>query len=210
MARYTNAVCKLCRRERQKLFLKGAKCYTEKCPVERRNYPPGQHGANTRRARVTEYGVQLREKQKIKRMYRLLEKQFRITFEKANRQQGVTGDNLVKALESRLDNVVYRLGFGSSRDAARQLVLHRHIMVNGNTVNIPSFSVKPGDVIQARPKSRKLDVIHDSLKRVNDRSIPGWLQLDKANLKGTFLNAPERADVPLNANEQLVVELYSK
>lgn len=210
MARYTNAVCKLCRRERQKLFLKGAKCYTEKCPVERRNYPPGQHGANTRRARVTEYGVQLREKQKIKRMYRLLEKQFRITFEKANRQQGVTGDNLVKALESRLDNVVYRLGFGSSRDAARQLVLHRHIMVNGNTVNIPSFHVKPGDVIQARPKSRKLDVIHDSLKRVNDRSIPSWLQLDKANLKGTFLNAPERADVPLNANEQLVVELYSK
>jgi len=210
MARYTDAVCKLCRRERQKLFLKGAKCYTEKCPVERRNYPPGQHGSNVRRARVTEYGIQLREKQKIKRMYCLLEKQFRLTFEKANRQQGVTGANLVRLLESRLDNVVYRLGFGASRDAARQLVLHRHILVNGNPVNIPSFIVKPGDVVHVRPKSRKLDAVHDALRRVNDRSIPSWLQLDKANLKGTFLNAPERADVPLNANEQLVVELYSK
>lgn len=210
MARYTDAVCKLCRRERQKLFLKGAKCYTEKCPVERRNYPPGQHGGNARRAKVTEYGIQLREKQKVKRMYRLLEKQFRLTFEKASRQQGVTGANLVKLLESRLDNVVYRLGFGSSRDAARQLVLHRHITVNGSSVNIPSYVIKPGDVVQVRPKSRKLDAIHDSLRRVNDRSIPAWLQLDKANLKGTFLNAPERADVPLNANEQLVVELYSK
>lgn len=210
MARYTDAVCKLCRRERQKLFLKGAKCYTEKCPIERRNYPPGQHGANTRRAKVTEYGVQLREKQKIKRTYNLLEKQFRLSFEKANRQQGVTGENLVRILETRLDNIVYRLGFGSSRSAARQLVLHRHITVNGNSVNIPSYHVKPGDVIQVRPKSRKLDVVHESLKRVNDRSMLQWVQLDKANLKGTLLNMPERADVPLNANEQLVVELYSK
>ena len=210
MARYTDAVCKLCRRERQKLFLKGSKCYTEKCPVERRNYPPGHHRANARRAKVTEYGIQLREKQKIKRMYRLLEKQFRLSFEKANRQQGVTGENLIKLLESRLDNVVYRLGFGSSRDAARQLVLHRHITVNSNSVNIPSFHVKPGDVIQVRPKSRKLDAVHESLRRINDRSVPGWLQLDKASLKGTFLNFPDRADVPLNANEQLVVELYSK
>lgn len=210
MARYTDAVCKLCRRERQKLFLKGSKCYTEKCPVERRNYPPGQHGGNTRRAKVTEYGLQLREKQKVKRMYRLLEKQFRLTFEKASRQQGVTGTNLVKLLESRLDNVVYRLGFGASRDAARQLVLHRHILVNGSSVNIPSFVVKAGDVIDVRAKSRKLNVIHDAMRRVNDRSIPSWLQLDKATLKGTFLNAPERADVPMNANEQLVVELYSK
>jgi small subunit ribosomal protein S4 len=210
MARYTDAVCKLCRRERQKLFLKGAKCYTEKCPVERRNYPPGQHGANVRRQKVSEYGLQLREKQKIKRMYRLLEKQFRLTFEKANRQRGITGDNLVRLLESRLDNVVYRLGFGSSRDAARQLVLHGHITVNAHSVNIPSYQVKAGDTIQVRPKSRKLDAIHDSMKRISERQIPGWLQLDKANLKGTFLNAPERADVPLNASEQLVVELYSK
>ncbi|HVZ40242.1 MAG TPA: 30S ribosomal protein S4 [Candidatus Kapabacteria bacterium] len=211
MARYTDAVCKLCRRERQKLFLKGAKCYTEKCPVERRNYPPGQHGGtNARRAKVTEYGLQLREKQKIKRTYRLLEKQFRLSFEKANRQQGITGENLVRLLETRLDNMVYRLGFGSSRNAARQLVLHRHITVNGKSVNIPSFHVKTGDVVQVRPKSRKLDAIHDAMKRVNDRSIPSWVQLDKANMKGTLLNLPERADVPLNANEQLVVELYSK
>lgn len=210
MARYTDAVCKLCRRERQKLFLKGAKCYTEKCPIERRNYAPGQHGPTARRTRVTEYGVQLREKQKIKRTYRLLEKQFRLTFEKANRQQGVTGENLVRLLETRLDNIVYRLGFGSSRSAARQLVLHRHILVNEKSVNIPSFHVRPGDVVQVRPKSRKLDAIHESLKRVSDRSMPSWVQLDKANLKGTLLNLPERADVPLNMNEQLVVELYSK
>jgi small subunit ribosomal protein S4 len=210
MARYTDAVCKLCRRERQKLFLKGTKCYTEKCPVERRNYPPGQHGANARRTKVSEYGIQLREKQKIKRTYRLLEKQFRLTFEKANRQRGITGENLVKMLEGRLDNVVYRLGFGSSRAAARQLVLHGHITVNTRSVNIPSYQVKAGDVIQVRAKSRKMDAIHDSMKRITERQVPAWLQLDKANLKGTFVNFPERADVPLNASEQLVVELYSK
>lgn len=210
MARYTDAVCKLCRRERQKLFLKGAKCYTEKCPVERRSYPPGQHGNNMRRQRVTEYGVQLREKQKIKRQYRLLEKQFRLTFEKANRQHGPTGENLVRLLENRLDNVVYRLGFAASRAAARQLILHRHLTVNTRTVNIPSFQLRPGDSIQIRPKSRKLDMIHESLRRVSDRAVPPWLQLDKANLKGALLNSPDRADVPLNANEQLVVELYSK
>src|SRR5947209_7617268 len=135
MARYTDAVCKLCRRERQKLFLKGPKCYTEKCPVDRRTYPPGQHGANVRRQKVSEYGLQLREKQKIKRSYRLLEKQFRLTFEKANRQRGITGENLVKLLEGRLDNVVYRLGFGSSRAASRQLILHRHVLVNNKSVN---------------------------------------------------------------------------
>lgn len=210
MARYTGAVCKLCRRERQKLFLKGTKCYTEKCPVERRNFPPGQHGNNARRAKVSEYGLQLREKQKIKRQYRLLEKQFRLTFEKANRQRGITGENLVKLLESRLDNVVYRLGFGSSRSAARQLVLHRHITVNGKSVNIPSYIVRAGDLVQVRERSRKLDTIHESLRKVTERQIPGWLQLDKASMKGTFLNVPERADVPLNASEQLVVELYSK
>jgi small subunit ribosomal protein S4 len=163
-----------------------------------------------RRQRVTEYGVQLREKQKIKRQYRLLEKQFRLTFEKANRQHGPTGENLVRLLENRLDNVVYRLGFAASRAAARQLILHRHLTVNTRTVNIPSFQLRPGDSIQIRPKSRKLDMIHESLRRVSDRAVPPWLQLDKANLKGALLNSPDRADVPLNANEQLVVELYSK
>ncbi len=210
MARYTGAVCKLCRRERQKLFLKGSKCYTDKCPVERRAYPPGQHGVDKRRRRATEYGVQLREKQKIKRSYRLLEKQFRRTFEKANRQRGVTGENLIQLLESRLDNTVYRLGLAPSRDAARQLVLHRHFEVNGRSVNIASYQLKPGDVIQVRSKSKKVDMIHESLKRITGQQVPSWLQLDKANLRGTFLAVPERADIPLAANEQLVVELYSK
>lgn len=210
MARYTGAVCKLCRRERQKLFLKGSKCYTEKCPVDRRAYPPGQHGLDSRRAKATEYSIQLREKQKVKRSYRLLEKQFRHTFDRANRQHGITGENLVKLLESRLDNTVYRLGIATSRSAARQLVLHRHFTVNGHPVNIPSYQLKPGDVIEVRSKSKKIDVIHESLRRISERQVPAWLQLDKANLKGTFLTVPERQDVPLNANEQLVVELYSK
>ena len=210
MARYSGPVCRLCRRERQKLFLKGSKCYTEKCPVERRTYPPGQHGANMRRQKVSNYGMQLREKQKIKRWYRLLEKQFRLTFEKASRQRGVTGDNLVKLLESRLDNVVYRMGFAASRDGARQLVKHGHVTVNDRRVDIPSYSLRAGDVIAVRTKSKKLDAIHESLKRVTQGQVPSWLNLDKANLKGTFVNVPERADVPLNANEQLVVELYSK
>ncbi|MBC8144188.1 MAG: 30S ribosomal protein S4 [bacterium] len=210
MARYSGPVCRLCRRERQKLFLKGSKCYTEKCPVERRTYPPGQHGANMRRQKVSNYGVQLREKQKIKRWYRLLEKQFRLTFEKASRQRGVTGDNLVKLLESRLDNVVYRMGFAASRDGARQLVKHGHLTVNDKPVDIPSYSLRAGDVVAVRTKSKKLDFIHESMKRVTQGQVPSWLNLDKANLKGTFVNVPERADVPLNANEQLVVELYSK
>lgn len=210
MARYSGPVCKLCRRERQKLFLKGAKCYTEKCPVERRTYPPGQHGGNMRRQKVSNYGMQLREKQKIKRWYRLLEKQFRLTFEKASRQRGITGENLVRLLESRLDNVVFRMGFAPSRDSARQLILHGHFTVNDRSVNIGSYIVKPGDVVAVRARSRKLDVIHESLKRVTQGQVPAWLQLDKANLKGTFVSLPERADVPLAANEQLVVELYSK
>jgi small subunit ribosomal protein S4 len=211
MARYSGPVCKLCRRERQKLFLKGSKCYTEKCPVERRTYPPGQHGANMRRQKkVSNYGMQLREKQKIKRWYRLLEKQFRLTFEKASRQRGVTGENLVKLLESRLDNVVYRMGFAASRDGARQLVKHGHFTVNDRAVDIPSYLLRAGDVIAVRARSRKLDTIHESLKRVAQGTVPAWLNLDKANLRGTFVSVPERADVPLNANEQLVVELYSK
>jgi small subunit ribosomal protein S4 len=208
MARHTGAVCKLCRRERQKLFLKGQKCYTEKCPVEIRNYPPGQHGVS-RRAKISEYGIQLREKQKIKRLYGLLETQFRNYFEKANKSKGITGDNLVKMLESRLDNVVYRLGFASSRKQARQIVRHRHILVNDKLVDIPSYMLKAGDIVKIKDKSKRLDLIHNSLKKVKDNTY-SWLTIDKASLSGTFLQIPERTEVPLNANEQLVVELYSK
>lgn len=208
MARYTDSVCKLCRRERQKLFLKGQKCYSERCPVEIRNYPPGQHGVS-RRTKVSEYGVQLREKQKIKRLYGLLETQFRNYFEKANKLKGITGDNLIKIIESRLDNVVYRLGFAASRKQARQIIRHRHITVNEKLVDIPSYLLTAGDLIKIKDKSKKLDLIHNSLKRVRDNTY-SWLSVDKASLSGTFLQIPERADVPLNANEQLVVELYSK
>jgi small subunit ribosomal protein S4 len=208
MARYTDSVCKLCRREKQKLFLKGQKCYTEKCPIEVRNYPPGQHGLS-RRSKISEYGVQLREKQKIKRSYGLLETQFRNYFEKAAKQKGRTGENLIKLLERRLDNVVFRLGFASSRKQARQLIRHRHIMVNNNLVDIPAYLLRAGDIVQIKEKSKKLDAIHNSLKRVKDNTY-GWLTIDKATLSGTFVQVPERADVPLNANEQLVVELYSK
>lgn len=208
MARYTDSVCKLCRRERQKLFLKGQKCYSEKCPIEQRNYPPGQHGVS-RRTKISEYGVQLREKQKIKRVYGLLETQFRNYFEKAVKQKGRTGDNLIKLLERRLDNVVYRIGFASSRKQARQLIKHGHFLINGQPVDIPSYLVKVGDLIQVKEKSKKLDAIHNSLKRVKDNTY-NWITVDKATLSGTFIQIPERADVPLEANEQLVVELYSK
>jgi small subunit ribosomal protein S4 len=210
MARYTDSSCKLCRREKQKLFLKGAKCYSEKCPVEKRAYPPGQHGLN-RRQKVSEYGIQLREKQKVRRLYGMLETQFRNTFEKAAKLRGVTGENLVKLLERRLDNVVYRLNLAPSRKAARQLILHRHITVNGGILNIPSALVSPGDTIQIKEASRKLSVVHESLQRTRgDSAVPNWLSLDKANLSGVFLAVPERSDIPLTANEQLIVELYSK
>ncbi|MGE5410902.1 MAG: 30S ribosomal protein S4 [Clostridiales bacterium] len=208
MARYIGAVCKLCRREKQKLFLKGSKCYSEKCLVEKKNYPPGQHGLS-RRSKFSEYGVQLREKQKVKRIYGLLEKQFSNYFEEANRSKGITGENLVQILESRLDNVVFRLGFAPSRKSARQLIKHRHFLVNNKNVDIPSFLLSPGDMIQVRDKSKKLDIIHDALKRTKD-NIYSWLAVDKAALSGTFLQLPQRIDVPLNANEQLIVELYSK
>ena len=208
MARYTGSSCKLCRRERQKLFLKGAKCLSEKCPIEKRNYIPGQHGLS-RRSKFSEYGVQLREKQKVKRIYGLQETQFRNYFEKATKQKGITGTNLIKLLERRLDNVVYRLGFAPSRKAARQLVLHRHFMVNNHIVDIPSFLLAPGDVVTVREKSKKLDAIHNSLRRTKD-NLFNWLTIDKATLSGTFVNLPEREDIPLNANEQLIVELYSK
>lgn len=209
MGRYIDASCRLCRRERQKLFLKGTKCFTEKCPVEKRGYPPGQHG-QSRRTKISEYGTQLREKQKVRRMYGLMEQQFRNYFEKALAQTGRTGEALVKMLETRFDNVVYRLGFAPSRKSARQLITHGHFMINNRIVNVPSYQVRAGDVIQVREKSKKLDVIHASMKRVKDNMLPSWLSLDKATLSGTFLNVPERADIPLNANENLIVELYSK
>ena len=209
MARYTDPSCRLCRRERQKLFLKGTKCFTEKCPVERRGFPPGQHG-QSRRTKISEYGVQLREKQKIRRMYGLMETQFRNYFAKALRQTGRTGETLVKFLERRLDNVVYRLGFAPSRKAARQLITHGHFLVNDKPVDVPSYLLKPNDVIKVREKSKKMEVVHASMKRMKDTAMLPWLSLDKAAMSGTFLNVPERADIPLNADEQLVVELYSK
>jgi small subunit ribosomal protein S4 len=208
MARYIGPSCKLCRREKQKLFLKGNKCFSEKCVLEKKNYAPGQHGLS-RRSKFSEYGVQLREKQKIKRIYGLLETQFHNYFEKAIKQKGITGENLVKILERRFDNVVYRLGFAPSRKSARQLILHRHFLVNDRVVDIPSYIISPGEVIKLRDKSKKLDVIHNSLKRTKD-NVYSWLQIDKASLTGTFMQIPERAEVPLNANEQLIVELYSK
>jgi small subunit ribosomal protein S4 len=192
-----------------KLFLKGTKCTTNKCPFEKKGYAPGQHGQR-RRFKQSEYAVQLREKQKVKRMYGLLEKQFRLYFEKAENATGITGENLLRMLECRLDNVVYRLGMAASRAAARQLVRHRHFMVNGRLVDIPSFQVSAGDEIQVIEKSRQLDAIHDSMKRVRDGKLVDWLALDKAQLKGSLLELPARENMPVNVNEQLIVELYSK
>jgi len=209
MARYTDPSCRLCRRERQKLFLKGTKCFTEKCPVERRGFPPGQHG-QSRRAKVSPFGVQLREKQKVRRTYGLQEAQFRNYFAKALKQPGRTGETLVKLLERRLDNVVYRLSLAPSRKAARQLISHGHFLVNNKPVDIPSYLVRAGDTVHVREKSRKLDLIHASMKRMKDTAMLPWLSLDKATMTGTFLNIPERGDVPLNADEQLIVEFYSK
>ncbi|MEO6695277.1 MAG: 30S ribosomal protein S4 [Ignavibacteria bacterium] len=209
MARYTGANCKLCRRERMKLFLKGTKCYSDKCPVEIRNYPPGQHGLS-RKTRMTDYAVQLREKQKVRKTYGVLENQFRRYFHEASRKTGITGDNLVNLLERRFDNTIYRLGLAPSRKSARQLILHRHFSVNGKVVNIPSYLLKSGDSVQVREKSKKLEVIHDSMKRIKDNMIVSWLAIDKATMKGTFMKEPERAEVPFIANEQLIVELYSK
>lgn len=210
MARYTDAVCKLCRREGEKLFLKGAKCATDKCAIERKNYPPGQHGAGGRRVKPSEYSVQLREKQKIRRIYGILERQFENYFKKAAQKSGVTGTILLQMLETRLDNVVYRLGFASSRPLARQMVLHGHFEVDGKTVNIPSFQVRPGHEITVRDKSKKLNMIHDSLKKLREKNAMTWLEVDKAKLQGKLLELPERESIPINAKEQLVVELYSK
>ncbi len=210
MSRYIDPNCRLCRREKVKLFLKGTKCFTEKCPVEKRGIPPGQHGQERRRAKVSEYGVQLREKQKIRTQYGLLERQFRNYFESASRKSGRTGETLVQSLERRFDNVVYRMGFAPSRKAARQLIVHGHFLLNDRKTDIPSALLKPGDRIQVRDKSKKLEIIHEAMKRMKDNMLSSWLSLDKGAMKGTFLSIPLRADIPLNANEQLVVELYSK
>jgi len=209
MARHIGPVCKICRREGEKLFLKGSRCFSAKCALDRRPYPPGQHG-KSRRGKLSEYGIQLREKQKIKRYYGLLESQFRALFEKASRKKGITGEVLIKMLESRLDNVVYRLGFAPSRMSARQLVRHRHFLVNNRIIDIPSYQLKPGDVIQVREKSRKMALIHESMQKVKEGQQMPWLTLDKANMKGVFLEVPNRADIPVPFNENLVIELYSK
>lgn len=209
MARYRDANCKLCRREGEKLFLKGTRCLSEKCAVERRQYAPGQHGQSMRR-KISSYGLQLREKQKVKRTYGLLERQFRNYFKKADKRTGVTGEILLQLLETRLDNLVYRLGFAPSRKSARQLVRHRHIMVNSRIVNIPSFQVKPNHIIKVREKSKNLDLVHSALKEVGRGDEYPWLRLNKAALEGELLEIPKRADIPLPANEQLIVELYSK
>ena len=209
MARYAGPVCRLCRREGMKLFLKGERCYGEKCAVDRRNVPPGQHGKG-RRARLLGYGLQLREKQKVRRMYGVLERQFRRYFEKADRQKGVTGEKLLQLLERRLDNVVYRLGFAASRPQARQLVRHGHFNVNGRRTNVPSFSVSAGDVIAVRPASVKNPAIVYAMEEVKGRGIPEWLELDGEKLLGSLTAAPTREQLNLPMQEQLIVELYSK
>jgi len=208
LARYRGAVCRLCRRERMKLFLKGDRCYTDKCAVERRNYPPGQHGQG--RQKVTEYGRQLREKQKVRRIYGVLEGQFRRYFQEADRRKGVTGENLLRLLECRLDNVVYRMGFAVSRNQARQLVRHGHFEVNGRKVNIPSFQTKPGDVVTVREKSRKIPAIQESLEALGSRGTARWVEVDPKAFQGTVKEWPEREDITLPIEEHLIVELYSK
>ncbi len=209
--RYTGPSCRQCRREGTKLFLKGTKCFTEKCPVERRPYAPGQHGQNTaRRKKMSEYAKQLREKQKIKRIYGLSERQFRNTFERVSSLPGVTGHNLLAALESRLDNIVYRMGFAASRKAARQLIRHRHVEVNGKSVDIPSFVVEPGQEIRVRQKSRDLALVKEALEVAARGASPAWIAVDKDTCSGRMLERPQRQSIPIAAQEQLVVELYSK
>lgn len=208
MARYTGSVCRLCRREGGKLFLKGERCFTDKCAIERRGYPPGQHGHLRRK--FSDYGTQLREKQKVKRIYGVLEKQFRVYFQMAFQKKGITGENLLCLLESRLDNVVYRLGLASSRAEARQLVRHRHIQVNGKTVNIPSYQVRPGDRIEVREKSRKMQRITEALEAVDRRSIPAWLELDKDHLLGHAKASPTREDISMTIDEDLIVAFYTR
>jgi small subunit ribosomal protein S4 len=202
-------VCRICRRDNLKLFLKGDRCYSDKCAFDRRSYAPGQHGQR-RRGKISDYGVQLREKQKVKRMYGLSEKQFRLFFQRADRQKGITGTNLLVMLERRLDNVVYRLGFVNSRAQGRQLVRHSHFLVNGKKATIPSILIKQDDVVEVKEKSRNIQAINDSLDAVVRRGIPQWLELEKENMKGIVKGIPVRDDVTMPIQEQLIVELYSK
>jgi small subunit ribosomal protein S4 len=208
MAKYTDSKCRLCRREGEKLFLKGEKCYTAKCAMEKRAYPPGQHGQ--RRSRLTDYALQLREKQKLRRTYGILEKQFRGYYTEAARIKGSTGENLLQLLECRLDNVVYRMGFSASRSEARQLVRHNGIIVNGQRVNIPSFQIKANDIIEVKESAKSQTRIKAALDFVEQRGLPEWLELDSKKMQGTFKLMPERSDLPAEINEHLVVELYSK
>jgi small subunit ribosomal protein S4 len=209
MARYIGPVCRLCRREGMKLFLKGERCYTEKCAIEKRNFPPGQHG-KMRRAKLAGYGLQLREKQKVKRIYGVLEDQFRRYFETAERTRGITGETLLQLLERRLDNVVYRLGFATSRPQARQLVRHGHFMVNGKKVDIPSYSVREGDVVSVLARTQKNPTFEHALEEVKGRGIPAWLSFDATTIAGRVLSMPTREQINLPVQEQLIVELYSK
>ncbi len=208
MARYTESVCRICRRENLKMYLKGDRCYTDKCAIERRPYPPGQHGQG--RMKFSNYGVQLREKQKVKRMYGLLESQFRGYYHRASSAKGKTGENLLQQLELRLDNVVFRMGFADTRSEARQLVRHGHFAVNGKRVNIPSFHVRPGTTVEVVEKSRKVLRISEALETVDRRGIPQWVELDKKAFKGIVRQAPNREDLTMPIQEQLIVELYSK
>lgn len=208
MARYTDSVCRLCRREGMKLYLKGTRCYTKKCAFERRPTPPGQHGV--RRRKVGDYGLQLREKQRVRRIYNVLEKQFKNYFDSAEQRPGVTGENLLRTLEFRLDNVVFRLGFASSRAAARQLVTHGHFAVNGRPTNIPSFQLKPGDSISVRESHRTREPFKIAATTLRSYQTPEWLSLDAANFAGSVVAAPRRDQMPLDLNEQLVVEYYSR
>ena len=210
MARYTGPVCRLCRRDGTKLFLKGAKCFTDKCPVEKRNFPPGQHGQSRKVKKVVGYGLQLREKQKAKRIYFTLEGQFRAYYQKAANKTGVTGELLLQQLETRLDNVCYRLGFALSRRQARQVVRHGHIQVNGRKVNIPSFQCKVGDLIEIRQGSKEMPILEEAKNFASGQRSATWLDINRDNLSGKVLSLPKREEIALPVNEQLIVELYSK
>jgi small subunit ribosomal protein S4 len=208
VARYIGALCRICRREGEKLFLKGDRCYTEKCAIERRKYPPGQHGQGFRK--LSDYGIQLREKQKTRKMYGLLERQFRKYFYEAERKKGITGEVLLQLIEGRLDTIVFRMGFSPNRRRARQLIGHGHVMVNGREVNLPSFAVKGGDEVEIKQSSREMPEIVDSMAKSEHRGIPAWVEVDAANFKGKVLHIPSREEMQLPVQEQLIVELYSK
>ena len=209
MARYSGPVCRLCRRERIKLFLKGDRCFKEKCAIERRAYPPGQHG-NRRGRRIQGYGLQLREKQKVKRIYGVLESQFRTYFEEADRRKGITGENLLIMLERRLDNVIFSLGFAGSRAQARQLVRHGHVLIDGRKVSVPSYQVKPNQAVTVKEASKKNPLVRSSVETARGRGIPEWLELDADNVSGKVTRLPAREDIKLPIQEQLIVELYSR